>query len=355
LNPIENFFLRNRLERIQAQTAATSSIGIGSHEGYKFLKLLGNHHGRDTKQDPANDDDLLLHDDDDSTKKQEQQVVISNLVLIFPGAGGPDSFTLELENNIKESLLQQEQNDFSRNDGDDDPTCIDTTTVTTTTTCRRFSIVETLDWTRFRGSIFSASYDGEAFGEAIGQLILQQCQSCSSSNYGNGPQQQPQQVQLQQQYPQNIHLIGISVGAFAANACCSTLRCSLHHDDNDHNQVLHTSSPYTRLTLLDPFTSRGIGGLGYGNANFGIDADYAEQYLNTDDPVPSTNEPLDLCATWDVTGAVEREEEFVLPENETMHCWPLVYFARYVCKKNAGRVLIHGQDGVPERGSVTFL
>jgi hypothetical protein len=155
-------------------------------------------------------------------------------------------------------------------------------------------------------------------------------------------------------------LIGISVGAFAANACCSTLRRSMydhHHQRLQQQQQQQQQHPkiYTRLTLLDPFTSRGIGGVGYGNANFGATADYAEHYLNTDDPVPSTNEPLDLCATWDVTGVPEREKEFVLPENETMHCWPVVYFARYVCQKSAGKVLMHGQDGAPERGSVTFL
>ena len=65
--------------------------------------------------------------------------------------------------------------------------------------------------------------------------------------------------------------------------------------------------PHVRLTLLDPFTSRGVWGSTYGQDNFGLDVDFAEQFLNTDDPVPITNDPLPLCSCVDVTGAVERD------------------------------------------------
>ena len=46
--------------------------------------------------------------------------------------------------------------------------------------------------------------------------------------------------------------------------------------------------------------------------NFGRDADFAEQFLNTDDIAPSTNEPLPLCYCYDVTGTAERAS-FPLP------------------------------------------
>ena len=97
----------------------------------------------------------------------------------------------------------------------------------------------------------------------------------------------------------------------------------------------------------------------YGMENFGLGIDFAEQFLNTDDPVPTTNDPLPLCSCVDVTGAEERKS-FVLPEGETMHCWPLVYFARYGYKKetsisdNDVRLVYHGNNNGPDRGSITF-
>ena len=84
----------------------------------------------------------------------------------------------------------------------------------------------------------------------------------------------------------------------------------------------------------------GACGSGYRDENFGSSVDYAEQYLNTDDPVPTTNDPLPLCACIDVTAAQERNN-FELPENESMHCWPLVYFARHGLQDSAGKMLIH--------------
>mmetsp|Transcript_11266 Transcript_11266/g.16560 ORF Transcript_11266/g.16560 Transcript_11266/m.16560 type:complete len:275 (+) Transcript_11266:132-956(+) len=217
----------------------------------------------------------------------------SHVILIFPGAGGPDQFTEELENKIISSSNQG---------------------VTT---------VKTLDWREFKGSLFTASYDGEAFGESISSLLW------------NGDDD----LKI-------VHCIGVSVGAFAANACVTELHRLRQKDTGN--------KPYLRLTLLDPFTTRGVFGAGYGNENFGSCVDYAEQYLNTDDPVPTTNHPLQLCTCFDVTSARERST-FELPVDETMHCWPLVYFARYGLGKSTGKVLIHGEDGNPLRGSVTKL
>jgi len=149
----------------------------------------------------------------------------------------------------------------------------------------------------------------------------------------------------------SVHSIGISVGAFASQAFAATI-CELRDNDRSidttSGDAQNQNDPhYVRLTLLDPFCSRGIWGWNYGATQFGTGGiDYAEQYLNTDDPVPTTNYPLPLCACVDVTGALERES-FVLPEEETMHCWSLVYFARYGYRDSA--FLYHGVDGVRER------
>lgn len=236
----------------------------------------------------------------------------ADVVFIFPGAGGPDQFTSELENNLISCLGSVPKsplffsNPFSSVAGTKDTR----------------PNVKTLDWQEFRGSILTAAYDGEAFGEAIASILWDDGKNDLSS----------------------VHCIGVSVGAFAANACLTEL-------NRLRNEQRVTSSPYLKLTLLDPFTSRGIIGSEYGDINFGSDVDYAEQYLNTDDPVPTTNDPLPLCACFDVTAARERND-FVLPENETMHCWPLVYYARYSLRDSAGKIMFHGKAGTPVRGSV---
>ena len=233
-----------------------------------------------------------------------------DLVLIFPGAGGPDQFTDELETTLTTYVNKKKDNGFPFMN-------------LFSANSKAQTVVKTLDWQDYRGSILTAAYDSEAFGEEVGSILCQSMEECNS-----------------------IHCVGISVGAFAANACISIFKKKRNENEPTANK------PYLRLTLLDPFTSRGVvGGSGYGNTYFGLEADYAEQYLNTDDPVPSTNEPLSLCTTYDVTGAPERDG-FKLPKNESMHCWPLVYFARYGYKDSAGKILEHGKDGCPLRSSV---
>lgn len=270
LNSVESFFLSKRLNGIKYQTEQ------------KFSSL--------SKIENAN-----------------------RLVLIFPGAGGRDQFSDELEETLQSYLNEEKESTmdlpFGLSFGS--KANVESTKVTT------------IDWQEFRGSILSAAFDSEAVGEAIGGLI--------------------QDDYTRYSY---IQVIGISVGAFAANACASLLCRKRSIDSLD--------KPYIRLTLLDPFTGRGVAGNGYGDKNFGTKVDYSEQYMNTDDPVPTTNEPLSNCATFDVTSAVERDD-FVLPENETMHCWPLVYYARYAYKDNAGRIVNHGENGCPERSDVVIL
>ena len=243
-----------------------------------------------------------------------------NLILIFPGADGPDQFTEELELQLLANVSSERNispspisNIFSPARGQKKkkvPQCN----------------VKTLDWKEFRGSLLTAAYDGEAFGEVAASIVC-----------GDGDDDEGSQLR-------SVHCIGISVGVFAANACATEI-------NRLRQRRTSSSAPYLRLTLLDPFTSRGLFGSGYGVLNFGKSVDYAEQYLNTDDPVPTTNKPLPLCACIDVTAAKERKS-FKLPENETMHCWPLVYFTRFGLKDSAGKILLHSKDGNPSRGSV---
>jgi len=118
-----------------------------------------------------------------------------------------------------------------------------------------------------------------------------------------------------------------------------------------------TKPEYLRLTLLDPFCSRGILGIGYGARSFGVSADYAEHYMNTDDPVPTTNEALPNCYCVDVTSAPERES-FVLPQGGSMHCWPVAYSARHdnhLSRNNDGSIVYPQHDQHHQRGMITKL
>jgi hypothetical protein len=150
-------------------------------ETTNFLKLL--------EETNTKDHDNLLQP---PTAKNKDSL-LSNLVLvlIFPGAGGPDSFTMELERNLMESLGGQQH---QHQQHQDDNTKIEEE-------CGSKFIVETLDWKQYRGSILSAAYDGEAFGEAIGELILQRYHESLQQRGETTMQQQQQQ---QEEEHQNI-------------------------------------------------------------------------------------------------------------------------------------------------------
>jgi hypothetical protein len=232
--------------------------------------------------------EIELDDDDDDDSTNSKMMNLPALIrnnkhptIVFPGAGGPDVLTDELRASI--------------NGGNDNnaPSCI------------------VWDWQQHRGSIATAAFDGEAVGEAVGKATIQY-------------------LQKEEEQLESMHIVGISVGAFCANAMASTLHdyCNSKNSGNATKRRIHI-----RITLLDPFCTRGLIGIGYGAKHFGVKADYAEHYVNTDDPVPSTNDPLPQCYCMDVTSASERKT-FVLPEGESMHCWPLAYFARHVVDRD---------------------
>ena len=119
----------------------------------------------------------------------------------------------------------------------------------------------------------------------------------------------------------------------------------------------------TRLTLLDPFTSRGVLEPAYGKNNFGKTADYCELYLNSDDPVPSTNEPLPFSHTFDVTKSSQRSK-FIPLEGDSMHSWPCAFYGLNwadkidgrVCKKQNSDLLFNPPNhAVKKRGEVTVV
>ena len=175
----------------------------------------------------------------------------TDVVLIFPGAGGPDENT----SNLAKAIIDSDRS------------------------CGIKRHVEVYDWSPWRGNLIRASFDGQSVGKIIGKQLANEYKNVKS-----------------------LHVMGVSVGAFAADSCSYTYQRTLRDNERkERNAKVHDPSgaskplaPYVRLTLLDPFTQRGLFGTKYGYKLFGKAATYCAHYLNTDDPVPSTNDPISL-------------------------------------------------------------
>jgi hypothetical protein len=108
---------------------------------------------------------------------------------------------------------------------------------------------------------------------------------------------------------QSVHLVGHSAGAYVVEPLCVALKASA----NRPVRVV--------MTYLDPIGIRGAFDFGWGARTYGSCADYAEAYINTDDPAPATNTPLEQAWNVDVTGA-EKPADFTLGG----HRWPVRYY-----------------------------
>ena len=202
---------------------------------------------------------------------------LDELTLVFHGAGGTDANTDALH-----KVLQQQSE-----------------------TSTRSSYSTILDWSYFSSNILQASFNGQVIGRDVANQIMAKAPSL-----------------------QRVHVIGISVGAFACHAFIEQLKLTCPH-------------VYLQETLLDPFCQQGIVDFGYGNQRFGVKADYSQQYLNTDDPVPSTNSPLKNCAVFNITP--------LRPIEVFGHDWPLLYYTKQ------GKVGFVDNKDKREKGSVTIL
>jgi len=122
-----------------------------------------------------------------------------------------------------------------------------------------------------------------------------------------------------------LHVVGISVGAFAADELVADLA--------KRRGGSGIGSTELKMTLLDPFTARGLPGLArpssaYGVTAFGKHADLAECVLNTDDPVPSTALPLRHAVNFDITDNTERAS-FVPLDGDSLHSWPAAWYGMH--------------------------
>lgn len=194
-----------------------------------------------------------------------------DVVLIFPGAGGPDENT----SNLAQAVIDSDKS------------------------CGIQRHVEVYDWSPWKGNLIRASFDGQSVGKLIGKQLANERKDIKS-----------------------LHVMGVSVGAFAADSCSYNFQKIIRE-----NKSTTSPAPYVRLTLLDPFTQRGLLGTKYGSKLFGKAATYCEHYLNTDDPVPSTNDPISMAYVYDITASKEREL-FVPLKGDSMHSWPVAFYGR---------------------------
>lgn len=190
-----------------------------------------------------------------------------SMVIIFPGAGGVDE-------NIEKLKLSIQKSDKSK---------------------KVSRYVEVYDWKKWSNDFVRIAFDSQSVGKTI-------CADLAEKESAEGK-------------IKKLQTIGVSIGAFAADSCIKTY--------NSNSE----SPGETRLTLLDPFTSKGIFGYGWGVKNFGKTANIVEDYLNSDDKVPTTNDPLELAYNYDVTES-QLKKSFVPLEGESYHSWPVAYLSK---------------------------
>ena len=211
----------------------------------------------------------------------------ADIFMVFHGAGGPDRETEDLLQRIKDQ---------------DDAVNFERTTF----------LFDWRPWFSTGSRRNLNSFHGQEVGKKLGQLLANAAPNLRT-----------------------LHVVGTSAGAWPANEVC-TAYVAATADRSVRARVV--------LSLCDPFTARSDRPFAdpWGMRNFGRDADFAEQFLNTDDIAPSTNEPLPLCYCYDVTGAAERAS-FPLPGGGSTgnalfdvamlalgyHNWPMGYMARH--------------------------
>lgn len=104
---------------------------------------------------------------------------------------------------------------------------------------------------------------------------------------------------------EHVLIIAHSVGAFVAHGLSVELG-------------LAAGGPRVHVIFLDPFTMRGVFDWDHGQSLFGQGAAVAESYYNSDDPAPTTNEPLEHARNVDVTALRPGDLD-----EDSWHWWPI--------------------------------
>lgn len=234
---------------------------------------------------------FFINDDDTKFLPSLTSSNAQHATIVFHGSGGQDQYT----DALMERLQKENPSQYN----------------------------QIVDWSKYSTNILQASFNGEQIGRLAAEELMGIFADTSNLK--------------------TIHLIGISVGSFAADAAARRLKQFLD-DLKGRTSSPSSDRPFVQLTLLDPFTQRGIFGLGYGNRVFGASADYTQQFLNTDDPVPSTNAPLQKAVCYDITN--------IRPEEIFGHDWPVAYYGQ---SDQCGKVITQKGQKQATVGSIVVL
>lgn len=141
-----------------------------------------------------------------------------------------------------------------------------------------------MNWEYYSKNMAQAPFNGERIGREVARRL-------------------PARIRL-------IHVIGVSAGAHAADACVRQLK-------KDRRDRI-----YVQETLLNPVCARGLLDLEYGEREFGSVADYAQHFLNrNDDALSFSSSPCLKCAVFDVT--LRRPSTI----SSGQEWWPLIFYS----------------------------
>lgn len=145
--------------------------------------------------------------------------------------------------------------------------------------------VRRYDWSPYSDARFRAAVNGDHVGRALGAELAR--------------------------LPalESVRFIAHSAGAYIPGAACEALRAAAPRPVR------------VDITYLDPIGFHGVLDAGWGVRNFGTCGDYVEAIINTDDPAPATNTPLENAWNLDVTDAAGKSA-FAAGG----HRWPVQYY-----------------------------
>jgi hypothetical protein len=148
--------------------------------------------------------------------------------------------------------------------------------------------VISLEWRPYSDRTFRCSVDGIRIGKIIGHELA------ASKNL------------------ESMHLIGHSCGSFVILGICKAVK-------SVRNDIA------IQTTFLDPVSVYGGLFWDYGIDNFGSCSDFSDVYIDTEDPIPGSNELIPHTITFDVTAARKKERYKGMP-----HVWPTAYYLNMV-------------------------
>lgn len=150
--------------------------------------------------------------------------------------------------------------------------------------------VLTIDWGEYSTDLFRCTLNGRRIGRNLGRIL-------SKNNR-----------------IKRYHLIGHSAGSFVVYGLCEAIK--------KENRVLQVQTTY-----LDPVSVYGGIDWGFGTRNFGSCGDISDAYIDHEDGVPGSNEPLKHPHTFDVTN-LKKEREY----SGSPHLWPIEFYCQEVLK-----------------------